>query len=68
MLTTSITDNSNTNKPLMTIPEAADTYNISEPVLRNLCKSGEVRNVRSGNRYYIVTVALENLLTGQISD
>ncbi len=60
--------NHNEKKPLMTIPEAADAYNVSQPVLRKLCKSGYVLNVRSGNRYYIVVSALEALLAGETVD
>jgi excisionase family DNA binding protein len=50
-------------KTIYTIREAAKRTGTPEFALRNWCKRGDVRHVKSGNRVYLTIEAIEEFLT-----
>jgi len=50
-------------KTIYTIREAAKQTGTPEFALRNWCKRGDIRHVKSGNRVYLTLEAVEGFLT-----
>ena len=51
-------------KTLYTIEEMAKEKNISGYTIRHWCKTGVLKHLKSGNRYYVTLPALDALIDG----